>query len=207
LPPQQYATPPDEIAHVWFVKGLMLVKLSPPMTVTADRLVFVVPSPSCPEAFQPQQDATPPGVIAQECRYPGNTVSKPAPLATATGTLLQGFVPWHSSGPTAPFPSWPKLFEPQQYQAPPVARPHVRNNPARSAVKVSPPATATGVRLHGLELHVSVAALAPIPSSPNELSPQQYAAPAAVRPQACRFAAPTVENWSPPATLSGVSLH
>src|SRR5437016_3004523 len=110
-------------------------------------------------------------------------------------------------GSVAPSPSWRCSLGPQESQGPPVARPHVLNKPARSAVKVSPPATATGVRLHGLQLHVSVAASAPTPSWPAELSPQQYAAPAALRPQACRFAAATVEKVSPPATASGVSLH
>src|SRR5438477_233573 len=188
----------------------MLVKLSPPMTATADTLVLVVPSPSCPEAFQPQQDATPPGVIAQECRYPGNTVSKPAPLATATGTLLQGFVPWHSSGPTAPFPSWPKLFEPQQYQAPPVARPHVRNNPARSAANVSPPATASGALLHGnwsVEELQSSGPGAPAPRLAYTSAPQQYAAPPAVSPHAWMPPRLTKAYVNPPVTGPGTKLE
>src|SRR5206468_2380250 len=85
----------------------------------------------------------------------------PPPL-TATGTELPALDP----SPRGPAP--------QQYAAPAVVRPHVRDAPALNAENVTPPVTATGTALPALD---------PSPSSPR--APQQYAAPLAVRPQAC----------------------
>jgi hypothetical protein len=55
--------------------------------------------------------------------------------------------------------------------------PHVCAEPALTATKESPPATATGLVLPGL--------VVPSPSCKTELSPQQYAAPLVVRPHVC----------------------
>src|SRR2546427_5843321 len=43
-----------------------------------------------------------------------------------------------------PSPSWPKLFEPQQYAPPPVAIAQLCPPPALTLSKPSPPLTATG---------------------------------------------------------------
>ena len=70
---------------------------------------------------------------------------------------------------------------------------------------MSPPDTATGVVLQGSALHVS-GLVAPIPSCPAVLFPQQNAAPAAVRPQAKRFPVPMLVKVGPPATGTGVRV-
>src|SRR2546422_309741 len=63
---------------------------------------------------------------------------------------------------------------------------------------VSPPDTATGVRL---------LVVVPVPSWPKALSPQQYATPFGVTPQVEYFSpALTAANVSPPDTATGVAL-
>ena len=61
-------------------------------------------------------------------------------------------------------------------------------------VKVSPPLTATGLEL---------LRFVPLPSAPDELSPQQYAAPDAVKPQLWRFPTVSIVKVSPPETATG----
>jgi hypothetical protein len=61
-------------------------------------------------------------------------------------------------------------------------------------VKVSPPLTATGI---------VVVRLVPLPSAPDELSPQQYATPAAVKAQLWRFPALSFVKVSSPETGTG----
>jgi hypothetical protein len=74
-----------------------------------------------------------------------------------------------------PFPSSPKALSPQQYATPFGVSAQVEYfSPALIAANESPPDAATGV-----ELFVVV----PLPNSPDELSPQQYAAPLGVTPQ------------------------
>src|SRR5437879_5832 len=73
-----------------------------------------------------------------------------------------------------PLPSWLSVLSPQQYAAPAVVTPQASNCSTLTAAKVSPPDTATGVRLM-----VKV----PLPSWPLPLKPQQYAAPGVVTPQ------------------------
>jgi hypothetical protein len=99
---------------------------------------------------------------------------------TTTGVALLVNVPW---------PSWPELFNPQQYMAPPTATPQVW---ARSFApsemlpyaltdrNSTPPETATG-----LEASVVV----PSPSWPNTFCPQQNASPPVVTPQECALPA------------------
>src|SRR5207244_196363 len=87
-----------------------------------------------------------------------------------------------------PVPSCPYGVAPQQYAAPLVVTPHAKPDPALIALKVSPPATATGVVLHawGCETLKQFwgPVVVPMPSSPAMLSPQQYAAPTVVTPHA-----------------------
>src|SRR5207249_8944366 len=73
----------------------------------------------------------------------------PPPL-TATGTELPALDP----SPRGPAP--------QQYAAPAVVRPHVRDAPALNAENVTPPVTATGTALPALD---------PSPSSPRAPQP------------------------------------
>src|SRR6266550_3316636 len=69
--------------------------------------------------------------------------------------------------------------------------------PAPTAANVSPPDTATGVRL---------LIVVPFPSSPEPLSPQQYAAPLGVTPQVSQRTPLTAANVSPPDTATGAGL-
>ena len=73
-------------------------------------------------------------------------------------------------------PSWPEPLAPQQYAMFPRVTPQVCEPmcPVLTATNVSPPDTGTGVEL---------LTVVPFPSSPEALSPQQYAAPVRVVPQ------------------------
>ena len=86
-----------------------------------------------------------------------------------------------------PLPSWPLVFEPQQYPSPVVRTPHVWKKPALTLPNVRVPSTGKGVVLQASTAskpaHVSVVAA---PSWPSPLLPQQYAAPLDVRPHACQ---------------------
>ena len=73
--------------------------------------------------------------------------------------------------------------------------PQVWNRPALIFVKVSPPLTATGVEL---------VVLVPLPKAPEELSPQQYARPAAVTAQLWRFPTASIVKVNPPETATGM---
>ena len=88
-----------------------------------------------------------------------------SPPDTATGTPL--FV-------VVLFPSSPWALYPQQYAAPLVVTPQVSESLVLTAVNVSPPETATGVRRS--------VPYVPSPSSPTVLFPQHYAAPLDVTP-------------------------
>src|SRR6266699_2192465 len=77
--------------------------------------------------------------------------------------------------------------------------PQANWSPALTAANVRPPVTATGV-LSG-ETDV-----APLPSWPDRLIPQQYAAPLVVTPHAKPVPALTVVNVRPPATAAGLVL-
>src|SRR5688500_18591155 len=111
------------------------------------------------------------------------------PPATAEGTI---------QSTVDPSPTWPTSLSPQQCAAPPVARPHVcpMNPPAITWMKASPPDTGTGAGLSDVD---------PFPSAPKVFSPQQNAAPAAVRPQLCRpRPAVTATNVRDPDSRAGV---
>jgi hypothetical protein len=143
-------------------------------------LELVEPVPSWPKEFAPQQNAAPDMMTPQVCSLvttaalpicwprgaaPRPSVEKVSPPVTATGTALEL---------VEPSPSWPALFNPQQYAAPMVASPHVCSPEALSAVKVTPPATAPGTALELVE---------PSPSWPALFDPQQYATPFVASPQ------------------------
>src|SRR5919199_1508232 len=63
---------------------------------------------------------------------------------------------------------------------------------------VRPPATAMGTELFAKE---------PLPSWPEALNPQQYAAPAAVRPHVRNAPADSETNAGPPVTATGTELE
>lgn len=93
-----------------------------------------------------------------------------------------------------PSPSWPEVFEPQQYAAPAPVNAHTDVIPELIEANERPPDTSTGV---GCD---STSEL-PIPIVPTELSPQQYAAPPA-RAQMLE-PAESAENTCPPVTAAG----
>lgn len=71
-------------------------------------------------------------------------------------------------------PNWPESFPPQQYTTPSDVSPQVWDAPAARLANTTPPLTAAGV--------IRDVPVVPSPSCPAELSPQQYALPAAVSP-------------------------
>src|SRR5205814_1401218 len=75
----------------------------------------------------------------------------------------------------------PKRLSPQPYAEPPAVTPQVRQTPALSIVKRSPPATGAGLGWYQGDDAV------PSPSWPNTLSPQQYAAWLVLTPQLCTY--------------------
>src|SRR6185503_20602181 len=93
-------------------------------------------------------------------------------------------------------PRFPKPLNPQQYAALSEAIPHVCPEPAESIVKDRPPATGRGVALICGELD-------PVPSSPERLVPQQYAAPPDAIPQVWSYPIVIEAKCSPPVTATG----
>jgi hypothetical protein len=82
-----------------------------------ERLFPLVPSPTCPELFEPQQRELVFSSSAQLCTPPAVTTESPllSPL-TSTG-VVRLVVP--------PSPSWPKMFQPQHFAPPAVVSAHV----------------------------------------------------------------------------------
>src|SRR5262245_28492625 len=76
--------------------------------------------------------------------------------------------------------------------------PQTDGRPTASSVNVSPPSTGTGTRLEGCA--------SPMPSCPLLLLPQQYAAPAAVKPQTCRSPTTIRAKRVGPLTSRGTTL-
>ena len=108
----------------------------------------------------------------------------------------------------APSPSAPRSFQPQQYAAPPIARPHVWLLPPLNPVNEALVATACGVVANCVEV--------PMPSCPSAFLPQQYALPPWATPQVkppprggplgcCKVPPPAAKdsNERPPATATG----
>jgi hypothetical protein len=185
-------------------EALSAEKVSPPATATETVLEVVEPVPSWPKTLLPQQYAAPAVVTPHVCSLvkrvalpmcwprgatPRASVEKVSPPATATGTELEL---------VEPSPSWPELFNPQQYAAPVLASPHVCSPEALSAENVTPPVTATGTELELVE---------PSPSWPALFDPQQYATPLVARPHVCSPEALRAENVIPPATATGTVLE
>jgi hypothetical protein len=141
----------------------------------------------------PQQYAVPvvasPHVCSPKALRAENVT--PPVTATGTGTALEL---------VEPSPSWPALFDPQQYATPFVASPHVCSPEALRAENVTPPVTATGTGT-ALEL------VEPSPSWPALFAPQQYATPFVASPQVCAPAALSSENEIPPVTATGTELE
>jgi hypothetical protein len=75
--------------------------------------------------------------------------------------------------------------------------PQACSRPVARALKRRPPETATGVELLVVE---------PVPSWPDVLSPQQYAAPALVSPQVYEPPTARALKFNPPETATGVEL-
>jgi hypothetical protein len=73
-----------------------------------------------------------------------------------------------------------------------VVKPHT---PPAIVLKLSPPATALGLVLD---------TVSPVPSWPNELSPQQYADPPGAMPHVCCVPAERDVNVRPPVTGTGI---
>jgi hypothetical protein len=94
-------------------------------------------------------------VRPHEWNPPAATLEKTSELETFVGMVRLAVVP---------SPSHPPSFEPQQYATPAVVTPQLKSRPALMLVKERPPATAVGTALRSDEL---------MPSSPNELEPQQ----------------------------------
>ena len=87
--------------------------------------------------------------------------------------------------------------------------PHEWRPAAITVLKLSPPATATGIVLQAREppfWHCSGPFDEPIPSSPIVFMPQQYATPVVVTPQVWFPPALTAAKVSRPATGTGVAL-
>ena len=111
----------------------------PSMKVGVERAV-VVPSPSCPLAFEPQQSTPPPVTIAQVCSYPA--------VAAVTPEVRLSTSPTGCASASVVRPSWPTVLEPQHRMPPALVRTQVWRVPAVSAVPVQvQPAIATGVYL------------------------------------------------------------
>src|SRR5439155_22017981 len=126
--PQQYAVPPALRLQLCVAPALREENVNPPATATGTQSALVAP---------PQQYAAPLIVIPQVGDSPALTAANVSAPATGTGT---GAV---MVKPAEPLPSWPEKFHPQQYAAPPVVTPQVRDWPALTDVNVSPPATGT----------------------------------------------------------------
>src|SRR6185436_4550939 len=133
---------------------------TPASTGTGECWSSPVPSPSCPELFDPQHDSWPPCVTAQEYARPVATCVTCDRPGTCTGDRCVVVVP---------SPSWPWKFEPQQKTAPSARAAHACPPPTfRSTMAPRPTAALTGVRLDVVE---------PLPNVPAELSPQHVAWP------------------------------
>ena len=74
-------------------------------------------------------------VTPQVCEPPGLTPLNANPPATGNGLPCRSVVP---------SPSWPYLFQPQQYAVLLVVTPQVCEPPALKVLNASPPDTATG---------------------------------------------------------------
>ena len=126
-------------------------------------------------------------------------------VATRTGEIAQGVgapgwaAHWFGDAEAA-IPRSPSVFEPQQYTLPSDVSPHALFWFDDSFTNVRPPATATGPECGELSAGM------PAPSCPNELLPQQYAAPVVLRPHVRNPEALTDENVIP-GTNVGIGWH
>ena len=123
---------------------------------------------------------------AQVCSTPVLTAMTLSPVPARTGALRSTWVP---------SPNWPRPFQPQHAAVLSVpTTPQLNAPPDLTALKSSPPATATGA---------GWAAFPPSPSWPERLNPQQYASWVVVTPQLCPPPALTTVKCKPPETRTG----
>jgi len=139
LVPQQYAAPPEVIAHVWREPLATWVTFDEsPDTGAGRSFVFVVPFPSCPSSFFPQHSKPSADEMAHEDSSPMPMPVTPddSPM-TSVGTVL-GFV--------VVSPSCPLLLYPQHQTAPEEASAQVCMMPLEIATTLAGnPETSTGV--------------------------------------------------------------
>src|SRR5882672_867262 len=181
LAPQQNTKPP-ETAHVW---------LAPAATRDAERFSPVtfevgslLPSPTCPEEFEPQQETLDAEPMAQAC-------ASPAVTAVGADTVTMNGVAENAGEVVSPNCS--TEFVPQQYRSGPETA-HVKAVPAE--IEVAGPRVATGPGPRG------VIEVGPRPSWPKSFAPQQTT-PAFVAAQLCR--SPSASDTAPETfgTLTG----
>jgi hypothetical protein len=126
----------------------------------------VVPSPSCPEAFDPQHN-TDPETTEQLCAPPAATAVAPLAIAV-TGVGL---------GVRVPFPSWPEALAPQHCTAPLAVTAQVCACPADTASAPDERPETASAKARG--------AVVPSPSCPWSFNPQHRRPPPSATAQPC----------------------
>src|SRR6266849_6536624 len=163
--------------HACVALALSIAKVRLPVTSVGARRLTVSPVPSWPRPFQPQQYAVPDAVSPHVIAPPALKVANFRPPATAMGVKCVV---------VSPVPSSPLSLAPQQYTAPPDVSAQLWNPPPLSDASATAPATATGDEANG--------SVVPPASCPDVLSPQQYAAWVAARPQVWKFPVASAVN-------------
>ena len=188
LLPQHQAAPAAVRAHVWLeLEAVMDAKVNPPDTAVGALTSTLPPVPSWPFPPAPQQSAAPAVVRPQLYEPPTVADAYDRPSVSAVGDVRVIAVP---------SASWPLSLFPQQYIVPAVATAQACCAPSAMLLKVWPPAlTAVGERC--------TVPWTPSPYNPKPDEPQQYSAPAPVRPHVALSETESCVKVSPPETATG----
>src|SRR5207249_6921130 len=155
------------------------------------------PLPSWPKLLSPQQRIVPSRRTAQLCSAPGAITAGTMPL-TVTGVEELAVLP---------FPSRPSSPRPQHCSVPSRRSAHMWKTPASMATAVVMPLTVTGVGVGVTGLvGEGETRTAPLPSSPQVLSPQQRTVPSCRRAQVYQPPAEIATAVVMPLTVTGVGL-